>query len=242
MLSYEFATRTWPNPFNRTSTLAIPFGNTEQVSLHSSARPRWKTYTAENYHHWYTYAYKAHRSGNFPLPRPIASGVEALFEQHGYSSNHSLSWLERRRLKSEGLDLVVVQGYVKAASWVTALVRGSGTFEVTVKVPRPLDHPPFFRRQSSRNKRTQLETRLRSSDSLSMKWYAGPHPRYESSRRPLSADLSVSDESYDEKLDEKRQHRSFEVVSSISSEALFLRTASVPFSIPFIGAHVRTRP
>ena len=194
-LTYEFHTKSTWLSCRRTAALAIPIGKTERVSLRSAVRSRWQAYLNERYDDWYTYAYVAHRSGLLKLPRSLSGGVEAVFQAHESSGEAALDRSAQAKLNALGFRLILVQGTLKAPTWVTAVVRGSGSFVATIKVPRPNGNAGALRRQSSRGRRSQIETRFQSSsDSISMKWYSGPIPQYEEDSESSSHEVKSDNE------------------------------------------------
>jgi hypothetical protein len=225
-LTYEFNVKPSWGIYQRPAAFAIPIGRTQRASLRQAARSLWRTYLSKNHDEWYTYAYAAHRLGLLTLPRSISGGVEAVFEAHELSGDERIDRSARIKLNTEGFRIILVQGNVKAATWVTGIIRGSGHFVATIKVPQPVIRPGALRRQSSRKGRSQLEVRLQStSDSISMKWYSGPFPRY---KEDVSHEPKNKNEKDPHRTDEKT------IYTAVPTEALFIEATPAPSRVsPF---------
>ena len=141
---------------NGDSSVLIPIGPTVKTTLRPEVQERWQSYIATHWDDWHNYPYWAYLKGKGK--GRWSRRISQTFEEHKRQGKARLSRSARASL-FKGRKLVVVQGYVKAASFVAVAARCSGRLHVEFEVP-PLNW--FLHDQWSI--RTNLQTSVWQSD------------------------------------------------------------------------------
>ena len=131
-LRYEFHTSRVSVPGHNYSSVLIPVGPTVKVTLRSDVQERWRSYIAAHWNDWHNYPYWAYLEGKGGGRWPL--WVLEMFEGHKKQGKSRLGHSARASL-SRSYKLVVIQGYVKAASYVAVATRGSGRLSVEFDLP-----------------------------------------------------------------------------------------------------------
>ena len=134
-MRYEFRTSyAKSSDGNGDSSVLIPVGPTVKITLRPEIQERWRSYIATNWDDWHNYLYWAYLKERDPRRYSRAPWVLQMFEDHKRRGKARLSRSARASF-SRGYKLVVVQGYVKAASYAAVATRDSCQLSVEFEVP-----------------------------------------------------------------------------------------------------------